>query len=257
MNYDVPNQIKPWENKKSAAFKKWLAAQVKLDPSRWNQDFIEYLKLKEAESEEKVVYVEPTPEQVRANTFERYLGGLDVAEQDLKEKSILDVGCGDGDFVVACMEKGLTQHAFGMDRDFFAGGLDEKYRGNFFPKQFSDIFPVKNLDYIFSVGAISLYLDEQHEIDAEDAIKSSIRAIKKTGEVRIWPIKKALKGEQLDGIKEEEMVLARIMEYLGERFEIEWELIPTDVRVSGRDKDVWADQVLVIRHKPVVETGNE
>jgi len=249
MSYDLPEQPKPWENKRSAVFKKWLKEQICRDPKDWDQDFKTYIAQKEEDSQRKDIYVKPTPEERAEKTFNRYLDGLDLKPEDLQGKSILDVGCENGDFVISCLEKGITQQGYGTDQELAGAARNLRYRNNFFHRDFTDSLPVNKLDYVVSVGAISSYLDEENEINAEEAIKGALRAIKKTGEVRIWPIKKFLRGSDMDGIKEQELVLARIMENLEKRMEIEWELKPTDIQVSGHDFDLWAVQVLIIKRK--------
>lgn len=168
----------------------------------------------------------------------------------MRGKKILDVGCHEGEFVISCMEKGITQEAYGVDIKLEGEAINDQYHNNFFSKDFTDEFPVKNLDYIVSVGAVSLYLDKEHKIDVEEAIAKAVDAINEKGEIRIWPVKKALRGE-MDGVKEEEQVISEIMVKLEKQLSIEWELKPTDIRVSGIYKDVWVEQVLIIKHKNI------
>lgn len=52
MNFEIPQQ-KPWENKKSTIFNKWLIEQIKLSPESWSPDFEAYVEMKGKESEEK------------------------------------------------------------------------------------------------------------------------------------------------------------------------------------------------------------
>lgn len=253
MNFEI-RQLSPWEDKKMPAFKEWLDEQIKLRPEDWGADFRIYVEMKARESETKNKYQELTAEEKREKTFRRYLDGLNITEQELTGKSILDVGCKEGDFIVSCIEKGIAPNAYGIDKALEGGSVNSEYGNNFFVGDFTEELPVKNLDYVVSVGALSLYLDEEHKIDAEVAISEAINAINEKGEIRIWPIKKALGGNNSDGIKESERVLAEIMVKLEKQTSIEWRLEPTDIRV-GVDKDVWAEQVLIIRCKPFLDKG--
>lgn len=251
MNFDLPAQTKPWENKKSPVFKEWLKKQIQLDSSKWGQDFKLYIKQVEEDSKEKNVYSEPTEKEKREETFNRYLNALEISQEDLKGKKVLDVGCGNGDFVISCLEKGITDEVYGLDSNPKGDARDPKYRSHFFYKDFSNVFPIENLDYVVSVGAISLYLyDKELQVDIEEAIKSSIRSVNENGEVRIWPIKKFIQGTDSDGIKEQEQLLLSVMEYVSECLDIEWRLDPTDIRACASDKDIWADQVLIIKKNP-------
>ena len=244
MNFDLPKQLKPWENKKSIEFKKWFEEQINLTPEKWSSDFLKYIEIKEQEAREK-----PDSEEDNRRTFDRYLGMINLEEQKLKDKSILDVGCLEGDFVISCIEKGITEKAYGLDRNLEGNALDDKYRNNFFSGEFEKDPPLKNMDYVISVGAISLYFNEEDKTMAESMIVKAIDSININGEIRISPVLKVLRGIELDGIKEEERVVFEILEKLKREFDIEWELKATDIGVSGKDKDVWAEQVLIIKHK--------
>lgn len=240
---------KIWENRKSVEFRKWLFEQVNLAPENWSPDFKQYSKIREKESGKKEKWTKPSLEEKRNKTFERYLGGLCLTEQDLKDKSILDIGCENGDFAIACLEKGITKKAYGLDTQLEGDAVSSKYYSNFFSEDITHGSPVRNLDYAFSVGAISTYLDEEHKIDAEVSIGEAIRAINENGEVRIWPVKKTLRGIAMDRFKEEERVILEIMGKIEKESDIVWELKPTDIRVGEADKDVWAEQVLIIKRK--------
>lgn len=249
MNFDLPKQLKPWENKSPLVFDKWLSNEVNSIPERWSPEFLEYVEIKRKECTEKKEYQETSIEEKKDRTLKRYLDSLKFTEQELQGKSILDVGCGKGEFVVSCMQKGITQKVYGLDGSSEEYSSNEGYSNHFFSQDFTEDFSVRDLDYVISVGAISLYLDEEHKIDVEIMIEKAIEATNKDGEIRIWPIKKALMGDKIDGIREEEKVISEILKKLEEKFSIIWELKPTHIKVSGHDKDVWAEQVLVIRHK--------
>lgn len=246
MSFEFKNP-KPWENKKSTIFKEWLNKEMKQNPENWGQDFREYVEIKTKEGKGRKDSHKSNEEEKKEKTFERYLGGLNLTEQEIQGKSILDIGCKDGEFVVSCMEKGITQKVYGMDRKLEEGALDEKYRDHFFSQDFTKEFPVKNLDYIVSAGAVSLYLNEFNKSKVEKTIAKAIEAINGKGEIRIWPIKKALRGRELEGIKEQERIVDEIMKKFEAELNIAWKLEATDIRVSGIDKDVWAEQVLIIK----------
>lgn len=247
MNFDIPKTPKPWENKKSIIFSKWLAEQANLAPENWSADFNAYVEKINDENNKEWDDQEHSVEQEKERTFKRYLSGLKLTEQDLIGKSILDVGCHDGAFLVSCLEKNLAQKAYGTDCELEGEASQDKYHGNFFVRDFADDLPVAELDYVVSVGALSLFLDEEHKDHVEKSIAKCINAICKNGEVRIWPIKKALRGKEMAGIIEGEKVILEIMAELEEQAEIQWELNPSDIRVDGKEKDVWLEQVLIIK----------
>lgn len=245
MNFDKP---KIWENKRSAEFRKWLAEQIKLAPENWSSDFTAYLEIKKEEEKSG----KPSPEKIREVTFHQYLDLLSLTENELKDKKILDIGCHEGNFVIYCLKKGITDRAYGLDNNLIGDALDNRFKEHFYSGNFSKDFPVKDLDRIVSLGAVSLYFNEENKGIAEAALRESLKAIHKNGEIHIGPVLKALRGK-LEGIRKEEQILTEIMEKLKEEFNIEWELKPADINqtleTNVKDRDVWAEQALTIKRK--------
>ncbi|NTW34325.1 MAG: hypothetical protein HGB12_17185 [Bacteroidetes bacterium] len=236
-----------WDNKETEKFKMWLEKEIASGSDKWSQEFEEYIKIKWDSS--KIHHEETSAEKQEENTFNRYIISLDIPRQSLQDKRIMDLGCDEGEFVTSCINKNITQEAYGLDTDLDMDSLENQHKNNFFIGDFTKDLPVKNLDYIISVGAISLFFDKEYGSKAENAIKKSIEAIKDSGEIRIWPIKKALRGDELQGIEEEEMVVNDIINHLEKEFDVVCELKTTDIGVSGKDKDIWAEQVLIIKRK--------
>jgi len=247
---------KIWENKKSPAFRKWVAEQFCLSPKDRSTDFNLYIDLKSKEGEEKES-VERSLEQKRKETFKRYLDILDLTEKELKNKKIADLGCENGEFVVECLEKNITREAYGQDIELSGEALEEKYKNNFQSGSFEEKIPFQNLDYIISVGAITLYLNQENAGKIEKMIRNALAAIGERGQIRIGPVYKAGEGDNFDGIKESEKVLADVLEKIGKDESILWELAPLDIHVSGDYKDVMLRQVLIINKSINFKEKNE
>ena len=200
-----------------------------------------YIESQEHESEEE------DPEEMRQDTWKRYLDGLDLKEEDLKDKRILDLGCDTGDFIISCLDKSITKDVYGLDIELKGEALDEKYKKNFFQGNFNDSLPVKNLDYVVSVGAISLFVNEEVAKNMEGTIKSSYTALSEGGEIRIYPMPRVPEDSDLEGAKESREVILKILENIKKELPIEWNFTPIDIKVSGKNKDMWLEEVLTIR----------
>ena len=245
MNLEKLN-INPYENKKSPEFRGWLENQAMSSFEEWDVRFNEYVDKKYAESQEQEGE-ESDLEKIRENIWERYLDGLDLREEDLKDKRVLDLGCDTGDFVISCLDKNVTKNAYGLDMELRGETLEEKYQENFFQGNFKDELPVKNLDYILSVGAFSLYMNKESAKSIKETIKNSNTVLNEGGEIKIYPMPKVPEHSNLEGVKESREVILEVLENLKKELLIEWEFTPIDVRVSGKNKDVWLEEVLIIK----------
>lgn len=246
-NFELPSQPKIWENKKSQEFHDWVTGQALAPADKWSEDFRNYVELKHKESLEKEE--DESREEVMQESWERYLNGLDFSEGDLKDKRILDLGCGEGEFVKGCLNKGISQEVYGLDLKAEGASRDLKEQGHFFTGNFEKELPLKNLDYVLSVGAVSVGIKKETAKGRERTLRRALDAINQDGQIRIFPIGKVGGHSQLEGIKDSEEVLKEILEKIKKDYDIEYKLRPRDIRVSGVNKDVWLEQVLIIEYK--------
>ncbi|MBD3244778.1 MAG: methyltransferase domain-containing protein [Candidatus Moranbacteria bacterium] len=241
-----PKIYKEYLDFKRFDFEGWLKEEILLPESDRSEKFKEYINEKDYElrsyQEKEHSYNEN--EKVK-EIFGRYVQDLNLDLEQLRGKKILDLGCGGGEFVVECIKRGITKDIYGFDLELEGLALNEKYKHHFRTANFNDDFPFNNCDYIISYGAV--FLD-----DKENWIKilnNALKSLKDEGEIRIFPIKKAGPDSDLEGIKKEEEVTKRVLSGLENDWAMEWELKPIDIKVAGYDKDVWLEQVLIVRKK--------
>ncbi len=246
-NFELPSQPKIWENKKSQEFHDWIMGQALAPADKWSEDFRNYVELKHREGSEKEE--DENREEIIQESWERYLNGLDLSEGDLKDKKILDLGCGEGEFIKGCLSKGISQEVYGLDLKAEGESKDLKEQGHFFTGDFEKELLLKNLDYVLSVGAVSVGIKKETAKGKEQTLRWALDAINKDGQIRIFPIGKVGEHSQLEGIKESEKVLGEILEKISKDYDIEYESRPIDIRVSGVNKDVWLEQVLIIEYR--------
>lgn len=240
----MPQFEKPNE-KRSLEFRRFLAEQVSLSPDKWDEKFKDYMEEKYKEAQKEIP--ERTSEEERELTFRRYLKGLDLTEEELKNKKILDLGCGEeGIFVKECLKRQISQEAYGIDLLINSDTLEEKDKNHFFKDDFEKEFPIKNLDYVLSAGAVEAPFDELNQSEPEKTLLEGIDSIKDTGEIRIFPIRNTYPESEHKGIRFARQKWDEILNELADKKKIEYEIKPIDIRV-GINKDVWLEEVLILK----------
>ncbi len=244
-SFEKPSKLeeeKKEEEKKQ--FRQFLAEQIVLPSDKWTEGFEEYVEEKNREEKEREEK-ELSPEEKRRLDFERYLKGLDLKLQDLEGKRVLDLGCGEGNFVRQCLEEDISKEVYGLDLNID----QDEYQEHFFEGDFEEELPVDNLDYVVSFGAIEALSNEEDKSDPKKPLLQAIQALKVGGEIRIFPVRKAPPESDLKGIDFSREKWMEILEDLSSENEISYELKPVDIRVSGKKPDVWLEEVLIIRKK--------
>jgi SAM-dependent methyltransferase len=187
-------------------------------------------------------------EKSREETLQRYLAGLDLSAEQLRDKRILDLGCGEeGEFVKKLIDEGITKEIYGLDSAIKPEDVDENYRENILQGDFEAEFPVKDLDYVISVGAIDPSIEEEDIRDPQKTILSALESLKDGGEIRIFPIRNAASDSGLEGIIESRKKWLEILDSLLSQGSIEYEIKPIQTKESVNKTDKWIEEVLIIR----------
>jgi len=239
-----------WEENnetKELDFRRFLFEQVSLPEAEWDERFKQYVAEKYRESLQKAPELEP--EEERERNFQRYLKSLDLKKDDLLGKRILDLGCGEGDFVKYCLSEGISQEVFGLDLQNEPDKINPVLRKYFLKGDFEKELPLKELDYIISVAAVKAPYSEDIEKDLRKILILALTSIKHNGEIRIFPVRKAPPGSGLKAIDYSRKKWLDVLERLASKGLIKYELRPIDIKVGGKKPDVWLEQVLIIQRK--------
>ncbi len=248
----------------------FLEGQFRLPKEQWDEQFRVLVQQKSEENQRMIQEAEESlgkefeespqetssrsPEVIRQETFERYVRGLGLSGEDLRGKSILDLGCHEGEFVEQLIKENITSEAYGLEANeevaIKEDLKDHVLRGNFAKK-----LPKENLDYVVSVGAVSNYISEGKEgAEAiEDTIKNSLDSLKESGEVRIYPIQEAQENSELVGLIESRKSWGSLAEKISKEEGVTCSIEPRAVKVIGKNNDVILESVLVIRKLPEKE----
>ena len=224
-----------------------MAEQVSLPREQWDERFVQYISEKHRESLQDVF--ERSPEEEQEINFQRYLKSLDFKKEDLLNKRILDLGCGEGDFVKFCLGQGISREVYGLDLQIEPEQINPAYRKYFLKGDFEQELPVKELDYIISVAAVEAPHSEEIEKDLRRILVLALTAIKHNGEIRIFPIRKAGVRSELKAIEFSWKKWLEVLEDLSVKGLIDYEIRPIDIRTGGNKPDVWLEQVLIIKRK--------
>jgi len=201
----------------------------------------------------------------------RYLHHFQLKDDDLKNKTILDVGCGLGAFIKYCSDKNITPEAYGFDLELNSQLAEGKYKNHLVKGDFTKEIPFqdKKFDYILAYSSLeSLFLEENNE-EAKRVFESLLSLLKDEGEIRVYPLRKlppeiAPEEVKQDKEKMEELLQAKearerwekTLQELKEEGLIDFKIQPIDIRVLSAKKDFWLEELLIIsKHDQPLKRG--
>lgn len=235
------------ENKITPEF---LSQQISLSKNEWSDSFHRYVESKIAERKQLEEEDTPKPKEIlREETFNRYLKGLGLSEDDIRGKKILDLGCGEAEFIDSCISKGLTQEAYGMDLEV-RDDLENTHQGRIIRGSYENTLPIHGIDYIVSVGSVSNAVwGGETSMDIKKIIDNAVSSLKEKGEFRIYPIQQAAVATQLPVLEKSFKKWQELLDEASSLNQMEWHLEPRDIKVLGNDNDIILESVLVITKK--------
>lgn len=241
----VENKLNPFE----------LKRQIALPRSGWSSAFQEYIacKIEEKEKREKELRestAEETDQEMMEKTYARYLKGFMFTEDDLRDKKIIDMGSGDGEFIAALTEKKITEKAHGIDAEPSGFSKNEKYKKHFTRSTFESGPVISDADFWVSYGAVSDGIwGGEEQIDMRKVLKNALHSVNEDGEVRIFPIQVSGEDRILEGLKDSYKVWNEILPDIARTENVTWELKPVDINIVGRENDVVLQEMLVLKKK--------
>jgi len=261
--YQQESLLKSPENKSKTKNKvtnpHFLQEQFNLPEEKWDEAFRQLIKKESKENQQMIKEsmqsidkesegdVEKSEETIEM-TFERYSNGLGLSKDELKEKRILDLGSRDGEFIKYIIRENITKEAYGIDTNPKKSLLKGELKKHFFKGDFQKKLPVKNLDYVVSVGAVSNAIWGGEELqNIESIINNSLTSLKNGGEIRIFPIEDTREESPLEGIKKSKKKWDSLVKKFSEKEDIECSIEPRSIKVIGKNNDIILESVLIIR----------
>mgnify|MGYP001156268693 CR=1 FL=1 len=228
--------------------RKFLAEQISLPRGKWDKRFQEYIERKWKEQIRVMREApQPFPHELKEKDLKRYLEKLKLREENLKRKRILDLGCGEGNFIKECMDKKISEDVFGIDYRIEPEAVPSEYRGHLIRADFEEEFPIKGFDLIVSYAGVEAPSYEKEKKYPKKTLLFVLNVLKENGEIRIFPIRKAPPQSGLLGIEHSRRKWEEILKDLEEERGIKWQIEPIDIRVSEKKKDVWLEELLIIK----------
>lgn len=230
----------------------FLQEQVRLPKDQWNEKFRQLIEEKSRETQqmlEKTLEEKAdSAETLREHTFKRYLEGLGLDKESLQGKKVLDLGCGDGEFIKYLLEKGITKEAYGIDIQVNEISIEERFKNHIIKANFEENLPVKNVDYIISVGSISTIIWGGEEvINIKRVVENSLAALKENGEIRIYPIQEAAKATPLEALELSKKKWEELITEISRTNKVKCEIAPRNIKVTGKNNDIILESVWIIR----------
>jgi SAM-dependent methyltransferase len=252
MDFEKSNfDIEPNESKQEIFGPDFLQEQIRLPEAEYDEKFLKLVNEQILENQEKKIEkLEELPEILREQAFNRYIEGLGLDESEIRGKKILDLGSGEGEFVKYLIEKEITPEAYGIDAGLDESALEDKFKSHLIQGNFEKDLPIKNLDYIVSVGAVSNGIwDGKEVMDIRRIMEKSLASLKENGEIRIFPIQEAAKATPLEGIEKSRQKWNELLAEISKTQEIECKIEPRNIKVTGDNNDIVLESVLTIQKK--------
>jgi len=229
-----------------------LKEQINLPREQWSDEFRQLVeeKTEENQKEQAGQFKEYSEDDMSDLTFKRYMRGLGLDENDLRDKRILDLGSGEGYFVKLLIQRGITSEAYGIDIEPDEDKTEKDFKSHLIRGDFEKGFPIKEADYIISIGAVSNGVWAGEEVmDIGRIVKNSLVSLKEDGEIRIYPIQEAAKVTPLEGLEMSQKKWQELLTEISEAQNVECKIEPRNIQVTGKNNDIVLESVLVMRRK--------
>jgi len=237
---------------------KGIIYEAYLPPKERSEEFEEFLE----DKYNSLLGEENLDESEEDFIIRRYLNHFQFTEEDLKNKKILDVGCGLGAFIRYCSDKNITPDAYGFDSELNSKLAKGKYKNHLVKGDYTKKIPFqdKKFDYILAYSSLEgLFLEKDNE-EAKKVFESLLALLKDEGEIRVYPLRKLppeIAPEIVKQDKERMKELLQAQEARG-RWEktlqelkgkglIDFKIQPIDLRVLSSRKEFWIEELLTIR----------
>lgn len=225
-----------------------LVAEINRPPDQRSSKFRSYVAEKIALEEALVPQM-----SVAAEQEEHFLGQIerfDLREEDLRNKRILDLGCGrEGYFVREVLKRNLTEEIYGLDINIRRWRLESVMRAHLIRGTYDNSFPLSDFDYIVSHASASLAIYVSL-IQTKRIILHALDALRSGGQIRLYPVDQPSPFTLWKEIKQGYERWVYLLGSLSRQTGIRYELRPVDIYIAPCDKgDVYLQHVVII-HKP-------
>ena len=233
--------IKLEENFLPPAF---LEEQVQLPKEKWDHLFTKYIEKLSKENQENISQSETNilppenSEDSKNRTFSEYLDRLKINEELLKDKKIIDLGCGsEGEFVESILEKNISTEIYGIDSRIKDSSIG-KFNGHLIRGDYTNELCIKGADLILSMNSVTSCIEgiekeKDQEYFLEKIIKNCIISIKEGGEIKMYPLRNSAEATPIIRLKEKYENWKTVLNKMSLNNEIKYNIEPIYINVTA------------------------
>ncbi|MFN4181267.1 MAG: class I SAM-dependent methyltransferase [Candidatus Paceibacteria bacterium] len=237
--------------------KLFLAEEINKPRSQWSANFKKFIKESKEDSlhrkasilNKEAGEIDKISEVEQKQVFSRYLAELGLSERDIKDKRIMDLGFGNGEFIKYLLSQGITSSAYGIDSHPGVEVIEDRFKENLFEQSSEVDLPVKDLDYVLAIRFVwpNWEWADLPPMDIKKVLENSLKSLKVGGEIRIYPIEESAEGNNDKNFTEEQWrVWASVLEELSKKYSFEQRIEPRNIFVNTENDDVTLQSVLVL-----------
>ncbi len=181
-------------------------------------------------------------ERNKEDIIDMYLNDLEIEEDKIPLKKILDIGCGrEAKFVKYIIEKLDSKNVYGVDVDLEKEML-QKYPHNLYKQNFYETLPINNLDLIIARATIC-----NEDLTQKNFLENILNSLSEKGELRVYPIfKNHFESDHKEALKKESELI-KILNKLSEQFNFDYSLKVKEISLYGKDKYPASKNLLIIK----------
>ena len=263
------NSIQNNKPENKSATNAFLLEQIHLPQNEWSPEFRKLVEETRKETGEhtfrrlklragREAETEQSPEAEWKDGFDWYEKQLGLSEKELRGKRVMDLGCGEGDFIKHLISKGITRDAYGVDIEL--DSAEKEFEGHFFQQPSEEDLPVKDLDYI--VASRSIWHDWKwtngHIMDVEKVLDKSLSALKKGGEMRIYPIEESAVSNLDDEISkkweaDQQQKWDTLLSDMAKKYGVKWTTEPRNLFVNYEIETIPSPRHVVLQSVLIIQ----
>ncbi|MGC8651598.1 MAG: hypothetical protein ACP5RX_03240 [Minisyncoccia bacterium] len=257
-------RIPEGDEEKKDKYIKELIAESLLPDKQKGQKLFDHLDQIYAQGQAEYEDLDAEPYEA---TFRKYFKKGKLKEDEL-QKTIFDLGCGNGEFIKYILSNGYGSNLYGLDKEIEPQKMSSEYKPHFKKGDFSQEIPFKEqASLILYSASIEQMAMEGKEQEIKQSLELALEKLTPDGQIRIFPLRsnpqidrridehQVSKEEREEFLQEiEKMKKARslwdkILEDLQKKELIDYQIIPTDFETRGKNNIYWLEEVLII-NKP-------
>ncbi len=192
--------------------------------------------------EKRKEYMEFFQEENKEGIIDMYFNDLELTEDEISSKKIIDIGCGrKAELVEHAIEKLNSKSVYGLDinleEELLQKFPDKLHKSNFYKR-----LPIDDFDLIISRATI-----EGEDLMKEELLENILKSLNEEGELRIYPIFKNHFESDNKEVLVMEDELMKLLDRLSKEFNFNYDLKTKEISVYDKDDCPTSKNLLIIK----------